>query len=264
LFADPTGGRGQMLDENGARRYDDNGNYIWRGDRVAPGEVSMAAYGSSGGSTVEKMINKINGLSDAKKAILPPPHILLQLLMAEESSGGNWEGMLKGVEDSVSNPQVKLLPESFDFQKTASNWQVAAVTGLKLSVTKPSGEISVVEFEIEVGVPFELKDGTTVSERVAVIASAEAANKAAATIGTMAELSNGKFYDAPALVRKTFSSLMQRNLNKLLEEYLELRSGVRAGARVNSPIQSKVKSKEAVWQAIPLFEKFRIWMNSFF
>ncbi|MCU0384266.1 MAG: hypothetical protein MUF68_09405 [Cyclobacteriaceae bacterium] len=97
LFADPTGGKGQMLDENGARKYDDNGNYIWRGDRVTPGEVSMAAYGSSGGSPVEKMINKINGLSDAKKATLPPPHILLQLLMAEESSGGNWEKMFRGM-----------------------------------------------------------------------------------------------------------------------------------------------------------------------
>lgn len=48
LFADPTGGRGQMLDANGAKMFDNNGNYIWRADRVVPGEVSMAAYGNSG------------------------------------------------------------------------------------------------------------------------------------------------------------------------------------------------------------------------
>jgi hypothetical protein len=52
LFADPTGGKGETLtDENGCRKFDDNGNYIPRSERVPPGEVSMAAYLGGGGAT---------------------------------------------------------------------------------------------------------------------------------------------------------------------------------------------------------------------
>jgi hypothetical protein len=122
LFADPSGGKGETLtDENGCRKFDDNGNYIPRSDRVPAGEVSMSGYGS-GGSTVEKMISKINGLSDAKKAILPPPHILLQLLMAEESSGGNWEKLFRGMSERIEAEKKDILDGEFPIQSDFKNY----------------------------------------------------------------------------------------------------------------------------------------------
>src|SRR5690606_17229741 len=96
--------------------------------------------------------------------------------------------------------QVGLSPESFKFQNVTSNWQAAGVTGLSLSVTNRQGKTREVKFEIEVGLPIKLKNKVMISTTIAKIASAKAANQAAIDIGSMAQVTNGKFYLAPSLV----------------------------------------------------------------
>lgn len=189
----------------------------------------------------------------------------------DEASDENISVRAKNIEPSSddisaeeSSSQVGLMAESFDFEKTTSNWQAAGVKGLKLSVTNQKRKTSVVEFEIEVGVPLKLANGTVISSRIAQAASTTAANETAAAIGTLAELSNGKFYDSPALVKQTFATLMQNKLNISLGEMLNLPAGAQTGARVNSPIQSNIKAKQAVWQKISVMEALEIWIDSFF
>ena len=187
---------------------------------------------------------------------------------AMASQGLNTDGSKKSDDSSASKDdevaQVGLQAESFSFQKVTSNWQAAGVTGLRLTVTNPKRQTTEIEFELEVGVPMKLKNGTIISERIAQLASAEAANEAAATVGTLAELSNGKFYDAPALVKTTFATLMQRNLDKSLKTMLDLSKNTKVGSRVNSSIQSNIKTKEAVWGRVSALEALNVWVKSFF
>lgn len=183
------------------------------------------------------------------------------------SQGLNSDGSEKAKEENKKNDsttQVGLLTDSFSFQKTTANWQAAGVTGLSLTVQNSKRQTASVNFEIEVGIPLKLANGTIISERVAQIASAEAANETAAVIGTLSAISDGKFYKAPALVKQTFAALMQRNLNKSLVNYLGLPENTPIGARVNSPIQSNIKTKEAVWSNISAFEGLKIWVKSWF
>ena len=117
---------------------------------------------------------------------------------------------------------------------------------------------------MEVGIPIKLSNGAIISKRLAQIASAKAANETAAIIGTLAEISNGNFYKAPALVQKTFTSLMQKKLNESLKEVLELSPNSTVGGRVNSPVQSNIITKSAVWSNVSTFEGLKIWMKSWF
>lgn len=109
-----------------------------------------------------------------------------------------------------------------------------------------------------------MANGTIISERVAQLASAQAANETAAQIGASAFISDGKFYDAPALVKMTFAKLMQRNLDKSLKSMLELPNSTKVGSRVNSSIQSNIKTKEAVWARVSALEALNVLIKSFF
>ncbi|MFW0735994.1 hypothetical protein [Flavobacterium sp. T12S277] len=110
----------------------------------------------------------------------------------------------------------------------------------------------------------KLANGTIISERIAQLASAEAANETAGVIGTSALLTNGKFYNAPALVKLTFALLMQRNLDKSLKNMLELSNNTKIGSRVNSTIQSNIKTKEAVWSKVTALEAVKLIFKGFF
>uniref|UniRef100_UPI00262434B0 hypothetical protein n=1 Tax=Flavobacterium sp. TaxID=239 RepID=UPI00262434B0 len=70
--------------------------------------------GGGGGSTVQKMVNAINSLSDEQRALLPPPDVLLQLLLAEVNPGGDWEGMLDRANGGEEDPPT-------DFKKLFSS-----------------------------------------------------------------------------------------------------------------------------------------------
>ena len=186
---------------------------------------------------------------------------------AMQSQGLNEDGSEKTSEENKNDSatsQVGLASESFDFQKVTDNWQAAGVTGLSLTVQNSKRQTKTVDFEIEVGLPLKLKDGTIISERVAQLASAQAANETAATIGTLAAISNGNFYNAPALVKQTFAKLMQRNLNKSIKEQLSLPDNTKVGSRVNSPIQTYIIAKPAVWNNVSTYEAIKVWMKSWF
>lgn len=186
---------------------------------------------------------------------------------AMASQGLNTDGSEKKEETSKddTSAQVGILPESFDFQQTTGNWQAAGVTGLSLTVTDfKTKRTAEVQFELEVGVPMKLANGTIISERIAQLASAEAANETAGVIGTSALLTNGKFYNAPALVKLTFALLMQRNLDKSLKNMLELPNNTKIGSRVNSTIQSNIKTKEAVWAKVSALEAVKLIFKGFF
>jgi RHS repeat-associated protein len=183
------------------------------------------------------------------------------------SQGLNEDGSEKSNEEDKKDSatsQIGLSPESFDFQKTTDNWQAAGVTGLSLTVQNSKRQTKTVDFELEVGLPLKLKDGTIISERVAQLASAQAANETAASIGTLAAISNGNFYNAPALVKQAFAKLMQRNLNKAITERLSLPENTKIGSRVNSPIQSYIITKPAVWNNVSAYEAIKVWMKSWF
>ena len=186
---------------------------------------------------------------------------------AMASQGLNTDGSEKKKETTKddASAQVGILPESFDFKQTTGNWQAAGVTGLSLTVTDfKTKRTAEVQFELEVGVPMKLANGTIISERIAQLASAEAANATAGAIGTSALLTNGKFYNAPALVKLTFALLMQRNLNQSLKNMLELPNNTKIGSRVNSTIQSNIKTKEAVWAKVSALEAVKLIFKGFF
>jgi RHS repeat-associated protein len=179
------------------------------------------------------------------------------------NSGGVSENRTSKEENAPS--QVLLSAESFYFQETTSNWQAAGVTGLSLSVEDPlTRRIASVDFELEVGLPLELNNRTVISQRIAKISSAQAANETAAIIGTMADLTNGKFYKTPALVKQAFATLMQTKLNKAIIQNLELAKGTKIGSRVNSPIQSYIIKKEAIWNNESAYKAIKVWMKSWF
>ncbi|WP_177764047.1 DUF6443 domain-containing protein [Flavobacterium sp. I3-2] len=160
--------------------------------------------------------------------------------------------------------QVGLSSESFNFQTLTSNWQAAGVTGLVLSVTDRRGKIKEVKFEIEVGLPIKLKDGTIISSNLAKKASTIAANQAAIDIGSMAQLSNGKFYSAPSLVQKAFATSMQAHLNSEIKNLLDLSNDIKIGSRVNSPIQSNISTQPAVWNKITIINQIILILDRFF
>src|SRR5690606_37307169 len=160
--------------------------------------------------------------------------------------------------------QVGLSPESFKFQNVTSNWQAAGVTGLSLSVTNRQGKTREVKFEIEVGLPIKLKNKVMISTTIAKIASAKAANQAAIDIGSMAQVTNGKFYLAPSLVQKTFATSMQVHLNSSIKELLDLPANTTIGSRVNSPIQSDIVTKPAVWNQITIIDQLKLIIDRFF
>jgi len=74
---------------------------------------------------------------------------------------------------------------SFQFQKTSSNWQVAVVSNLVMSiqVAGQPGTYKAVNFSIEVGVPITLFRKISISEAYAAKQAAWAANQTAVIVG---------------------------------------------------------------------------------
>ncbi len=129
---------------------------------------------------------------------------------------------------------------SFQFEKVASNWQVAAVTKLRLTANVPhlpgqSHKNIVYEFDIEVGMPIKLRDGTIISPEMARELSAQAANKVASSL-QLVKLP--AYVNTQATFKKMFASLMEGQLKILAP-----------GARVTSFISTpKIKAMPALWK----------------
>lgn len=136
------------------------------------------------------------------------------------------------------------------------NWWAAGIRGLSLSVTNTKGEYKAVNFEIEVGVPYRLHNGMLLHRHIAIKAAAEAANLTAIEMGGLAYITNGKFYNAEALVGITFAKRMEVKFNRILrDDYFGFNKSMKIGARVSSKINSPISPKAAEWGPWPWYEK---------
>ena len=132
----------------------------------------------------------------------------------------------------------KLSPDSFHFQDVNSNWQVAAVTDLILSVEVAGqpGTYTEIRFNLEVGVPKKLRDGSYIGRNHAAGSSADVANLTAIEVS----LGFARQYYKPgstAIVPKIFATAMEAQLQAIIP-----------GARVNSIFSAPVQSYPAVWE----------------
>jgi len=141
--------------------------------------------------------------------------------------------------DIYQQGSMRLSSLSFQFQKTASNWQVAAVSNLKVTARLPhlvgtEGKDIVYTFNLEVGMPIVLRDGTYISPQYAAQAAANAANSAAAFFQTTKVTA---YINTQAIFAQQFAFAMQGYLN------FEI-----SGARVSKTIMTPgVKPTEAIW-----------------
>ena len=135
---------------------------------------------------------------------------------------------------ATGNTSGELSSQSFKFQKAATNWQAAAVSGLIIQLHAGFMSLKPVIFSIEVGVPVTLKNGTFIYTQKAATKSVGAANRAAVIVSSLYESA----YWNPAIaatIPKLFASTMQGQLQI-------------TGARINSPPISGLIATPAIWK----------------